>query len=316
MESTTNRLGKILKTKFKNLNQNNQSSSVVNTERKIKNINLLNIKNNIEVNNTCNKSNLDEGVNEIKKEYENKVKNLYKTVWLANLRLCDFNSYNIENMDLDSNYFIKHKYYAPYNVKETIIQAAKQNIDYKSANSSTGISFAHTHRHYSAEKLSSTPTVRNVLANNNQIINTNSNSNSKPINLKINNIANSATTTNFIIPATPATASGQKSSNNKENEKIIYNNLKTSGNQNSNFSNPYFKRINKQTEEILAECSMSEINYNYRETKNNKVDLDTMSFSSEINILENNLNKLDNSAINMGSSNNMMNNLRAIEKEK
>jgi len=90
-----------------------------------KNAPTLNIKNNVD------KPNVDDIINEIKKEYENKVKALYNSVWLANIKFNEMTNYNLLEVDLDSNYFIKNKYYAHFNLKETLISAVKMNIDYK-----------------------------------------------------------------------------------------------------------------------------------------------------------------------------------------
>jgi hypothetical protein len=59
-----------------------------------------------------------------------KVKALYRSVWLANLKYNDISNYNLD-LEIDTNYFIKHKYYAPHNIKDTIFQAIKQNTEYK-----------------------------------------------------------------------------------------------------------------------------------------------------------------------------------------
>jgi hypothetical protein len=85
---------------------------------------IVNIKNNVE------KANVDDIITEIKKEYEVKVKSLYKSAWLYNLRLCDGSQYNLE-ADVDTNFFIKNKYYAPFNLKESLVNGIKQNIEYK-----------------------------------------------------------------------------------------------------------------------------------------------------------------------------------------
>jgi hypothetical protein len=40
-------------------------------------------------------------------------------------------------MDIDTNYFIKHKYYAPFNIKDIVVTAIKQNSEYKKAEKSS-----------------------------------------------------------------------------------------------------------------------------------------------------------------------------------
>lgn len=109
-------------------NNNLFKKKSITTDRKgVKSPNIVNIKNNVE------KANIDDCINEIKKEYEKKVKALYRSVWIANLKFHDLSMFNL-NAEIDTNYFIKLKYYAPFNLKDTIISAIKQNADYKAGN--------------------------------------------------------------------------------------------------------------------------------------------------------------------------------------
>lgn len=56
---------------------------------------------------------------------------MYKTVWLSNMKYNDISNYRFD-VEIDTNYFIKNKYYAPFNLKENIVTAIKVNTDYKS----------------------------------------------------------------------------------------------------------------------------------------------------------------------------------------
>lgn len=69
----------------------------------------------------------------MKKEYEMKIKSLYKSVWVANLHLNRPSSYNIE-ITTDENYFIRNKYYVPYNIKDIIVNSINTNKEFKNRN--------------------------------------------------------------------------------------------------------------------------------------------------------------------------------------
>jgi hypothetical protein len=216
-----------------------------------KNQTLVNIKNNVE------KANIEDIINDIKKEYESKVKALYNCVWLANIKYNDINNYNLYDVDLDSNYFIKNKYYAHFNLKETLINSVKTNIEYKN-NSQRNI----PNNHMSSEKEKVSP--------NSIKIDNNGTKNSRNLNSIFNN-----------------------------------NNINQS---NNNFMKPIPFLINKKSEEDLIEdFGVSEINYK----NTNNLDPDTMSISSDINLLDNNF---QNSKSRDDSIKN--NNIKKIEKEK
>jgi hypothetical protein len=256
LNNAYSRLKKI-KTKTQINNQNyftergNPAQSLAAPNTKVtKNPTIVNIKNNVE------KANIDDMINEIKKEYESKVKALYNSVWLANIKYNDINNYNINDVDLDSNYFIKHKYYAHFNLKETLISAVKMNIEYKN-NSQRNIST----NQLSSEKEKVSPTT-----------------------IKIDN-------------------NGTK---NSRNLNLIFNsnNINQS---NNNFLKPIPFLINKKSEENINEdFGVSEINYK----NNNNLDPDTMSISSDINLLDNNFQN------SKSRDDSLKNNLKKMEKEK
>jgi len=259
-----NAYGRLKKMKGKTINTGNQNffternpmqslNSVVN-QKASKSPTIVNIKNNVE------KANIEEVINEIKKEYESKVKALYNSVWLANIKYNDVNNYNLYDVDLDSNYFIKNKYYAHFNLKETLISAVKMNIEYKN----------------------------NTQRNN-------------PI---TNGISSDKDKVSVSPSALKIETNGTK---NSRNLNIIFNsnNINQS---NKDFLKPIPFVLNKKTEEnIIEDFGVSEINYK----QTNHQDPDSMSISSDINLLDNNF---QNSKSREDSIKN--NNIKKIEKEK
>jgi hypothetical protein len=243
--SSDSRQTKSLKFKLKS-----QPANSINTERnsnsKNKSPTIVNIKNNVE------KANNDDIINEIKKEYEMKVKSLYKTVWLFNLRMNDNINFNYD-VDIDANYFIKNKYYAPYNLKETILTGVKQNIEFKSQRSLSV----------------------DLDKNKNNSIKMNSNTAKNPI----------------IV--------SNKSSSKLNPVSVNFNNIQS-----------YNKFSSIKNEENFADFNISEINHRVP-NQDYMNDPDTMSFSCDINIFEQNAKKDD-----LMKSSHAINNLRKMEIDK
>lgn len=137
---------KLVKSRLKTSNVN--TDRVPLNLRMSKNVNtIVNIKNNIE------KETLDDMIKGIKKEFETKVKSLYRTVWVYNLKLGEGLTYNYE-ADVFTNYFIKYKYYAPFNLKESIVNGIRLNSEYKKDNSMHNISQSSMHKSPIIEKKS------------------------------------------------------------------------------------------------------------------------------------------------------------------
>lgn len=64
----------------------------------------------------------------IKKSYEEKIKKLYSSVFVKSKNCYDrIEKYDLE-LDFSLNYFIRKKYYAPFNISSTILEAEEPNL--------------------------------------------------------------------------------------------------------------------------------------------------------------------------------------------
>jgi len=65
-------------------------------------------------------------VEKLKKDYEAKIKILYQSIWLANIKYTNEDKLlqNSTEVEIDTNFFIKNKYYSPYNFMPTFLNIA------------------------------------------------------------------------------------------------------------------------------------------------------------------------------------------------